>query len=542
MADAPFRPDPDALLALAAKEGRGRLKVFLGAAPGVGKTFEMLSEGRRLHAGGTEVVVGLVETHGRADTAAQLGTLAVLPRRSVAYRGQVLEEFDLDAALARRPAVLLLDELAHSNAPGSRHPKRWQDAEELRAAGIEVWATMNVQHLESLSEDVARITGIRVQETVPDHVLAGADAVELIDIPPAELLERLRQGKVYRPDQAARALKGFFREGNLAALRQIALRRTADRVDADVTGYMRANAIAGPWPAGDRVLALVGRDATAEEVVRQARRIADVLRAPLLALHVETLGAAGGSDPAPALRLAERLGASVETTVARDLPAAVLAHARAQNATHLVIGRGRPPFWRRLLGRRLTTALIRQAEGFTLHLIPAPSAVTARLRREAPGLGGLGRRAGAGRADHCAVSGGRWRGAGRWARHDLTGRRGGAGGLLRAGGGRGRGLAVLSGLGLPVSAAALHLCLVGHPGGHGRGDLFLRRAAAGGHHRRARPLRQHGARAAFRDAAPGGTVPPAGRRRLHGGAADRGGAGGGAADRPPGLRAAAPGR
>ncbi|WP_376089315.1 sensor histidine kinase KdpD [Roseomonas sp. CCTCC AB2023176] len=281
------RPDPDALLAVARREGRGRLKVFLGAAPGVGKTYEMLEEARKLREAGADVLVGIVETHGRTETEAQLGDLPVLPRARMAYRGKALEEFDLDTALSRRPAVLLLDELAHTNAPGSRHPKRWQDVEELRAAGIEVWTTMNVQHLESLSDAVARITGVRVAETVPDDVLAGADSVELIDIPPGELLERMRAGKVYRPDQAERALRGFFREGNLAALRELALRRTAQCVDADVTGYMRANAIEGPWPTGDRVLALVGADPGAEAVIRQARRIADALHAPLLALHVE---------------------------------------------------------------------------------------------------------------------------------------------------------------------------------------------------------------------------------------------------------------
>jgi two-component system sensor histidine kinase KdpD len=384
----PGRSDPDALLALAAREGRGRLKVFLGAAPGVGKTFEMLNEARRLRAGGTDVVIGLLETHGRAETVEQVGALESLPRNRVPYRGQVLEEFDLDAALARRPQVLLLDELAHSNAPGSRHPKRWQDAEELCAAGIEVWTTLNVQHLEGVSEDVARITGVRVAETVPDAVLAGADAVELIDIPPAELLERLRQGKIYRPDQAERALKGFFREGNLAALRQIALRRTADRVDADVTGYMRANAIEGPWPSGDRVLALIGADATAEDVVRQARRIADLLRAPLLALHVEQLGGAGRFDLGVALRLAEALGAEVETTVARDLPTAALAYARTRNATHIVIGRGQPSWWRRLTGRTLSIAMLRQGGDFTLHMVPSASGVPTRIRREATGLPG----------------------------------------------------------------------------------------------------------------------------------------------------------
>lgn len=388
MSEAHPRPDPDALLAMVQREGRGRLKVFLGAAPGAGKTYEMLSEAQRIRDGGADIVVGLVETHGRQDTAAQLDGLEVLPRRQIAYRGQKLEEFDLDAALERRPQVLVVDELAHTNAPGSRHPKRWQDVEELRDAGIEVWTAMNVQHLESLSEDVARITSIRVQETVPDHVLAGADTVELIDIPPTELLERMRQGKVYRPEQAARALKGFFREGNLTALRQIALRRTAERVDADVTGYMRANAISGPWPSTDRILALVGRDARAEEVVRHARRIADALHAPMLVLHVEMLGMAGGPSPSPALRLAEQLGAEVETTVARDLPAAALNHARSHNATHLVIGRGRPGLWRRLLGRTLTAALIRQASGFTLHLVPAPSSVVPRIRGEAAGLPG----------------------------------------------------------------------------------------------------------------------------------------------------------
>ena len=384
----PLRPDPDALLALAAKEGRGRLKVFLGAAPGVGKTFEMLVQGRRRRLGGADVVVGFVETHGRAETQAQIADLPVLPRARVEYRGQALEEFDLDAALARRPQILLLDELAHTNAPGSRHPKRWMDADELRAAGIEVWTTMNVQHLESLSDAVARVTGVRVAETVPDRVLADADAIELIDIPPAELLERLRQGKVYRADQAERALKGFFREGNLAALREMALRRTAERVDADVTGWMRANAIAGPWPAGDRVLALVGADATAETVVREARRIADALKAPLVALHVERPNAPEGVDPGPALRLAETLGAEAETVVAADLPSAILREARARNASHLVIARGRPPFWRRLTGRTLSGALLRRATDFTLHLVPNPAGPSRRPRHrelELPG-------------------------------------------------------------------------------------------------------------------------------------------------------------
>jgi two-component system sensor histidine kinase KdpD len=385
MPEAP-RPDADALLALANREHRGKLKVFLGAAAGVGKTFEMLTEARRMKAAGTDVLVGIVETHGRAETLAQLGDLEILPRVGLDHRGQTIEEFDLDAALARRPGILLLDELAHTNAPGSRHPKRWQDAEELRAAGIEVWTTMNVQHLESLSEPVARITGVRVAETVPDRVLAEADSVELIDIPPAELLERMRQGKVYRADHADRAMKSFFREGNLAALRELALRRTADRVDADVTGYMRANAIAGPWPSGERVLALIGSDAQAGHVVREARRIADALRGKLLAVHVENPSApddAGRSSEA--LRLAETLGAETETLVDTDLQRALLAHARARNVRHLVLGRGVPPWWRRVSGRTLSAMLLRAAGDFSLHLVANPVA-TGRAPRPARDL------------------------------------------------------------------------------------------------------------------------------------------------------------
>lgn len=369
------RPDPDALLAQARREGRGRLKIFLGAAPGVGKTVEMLTEARRLQAAGRDVLVGLVETHGRAETEAAIGTLPLLPRRDVPHGGQLLAEFDLDAALQRRPDVLLVDELAHSNAPGSRHAKRWQDVEELRDAGIEVWTAMNVQHLESAAEAVARVTGVRVREQVPDAVLEAADAVELVDIPPAELLERLRQGRIYRPDQAERALRGFFREGALDALRELALRRVAQRVDADVTGWMRRNAVPGPWPVGARVLALLPGGAAAEPLLRAARALADALRAPLLALHVERPGR--DDDPGPGIALAQSLGAETEVTAATDLPAAVLAHARQRNCTHLVIGRGRPAAWRRWTGRTLTGRLTRLATDFTLHVVPAPGATPA---------------------------------------------------------------------------------------------------------------------------------------------------------------------
>ena len=377
----PARPDPDRLLESLARESRGRLKVFLGAAPGVGKTFEMLAEARRRRDAGANLLVGIVETHGRAETLAQLGDLPVLPRRLMEHRGQAIEEFDIDAALALRPQILLLDELAHSNAPGSRHPKRWQDVEELRDAGIEVWTALNIQHLESLAEPVARITGIPVAETVPDHVLAGADAVELIDIPPAELLERLKQGKVYRPDQAERALRGFFRGGNLAALREMALRRTAERVGEDLSAYMRRHAIAGPWPSGDRVLALIGPDAAGEGVVWAARRMADALKAPLIALHVERPGREGRGDPSAALQLARRLGAEPETVIATDLPGAILAEARRRNATHIVLGRGRPALWRRLAGRSLSAELLRRAEDFSVYLVPRPALPPTRARQ-----------------------------------------------------------------------------------------------------------------------------------------------------------------
>lgn len=365
------RPDPDALIAQAGAEGRGRLKIFLGAAPGVGKTWEMLAAAGRRAAEGTDVLAGVIETHGRAGTEAQLGNLPVLPRIAVPYRGHVLQEFDLDAALARRPGLLLVDELAHSNAPGSRHAKRWEDVRALIDAGIDVWATLNVQHLESLNDTVAGITGIRVAETLPDLVLEMADEIELIDLSSAELLTRLRDGRIYRPDVARRALDGFFREGNLAALREIALRRVAEHVDGDMRDYMRRNAIAGPWPASERVLALVGSRPGDTAVVRHAKRLADALHSPWVVLHVEA-----GSDPvamAPVLELAAQLGATVDVQAGQDVLSAVLAAAGRHNASQVVLGRPRP--WRRsLLGR-----LLHGAPGLALHLVPATGAAV-RLR------------------------------------------------------------------------------------------------------------------------------------------------------------------
>jgi two-component system sensor histidine kinase KdpD len=265
------RPLPDALLREAERTERGRLLIFLGAAPGVGKTYEMLSVAQARRREGVDVVIGVVETHGRQETAALISGLEIVPPRRIEYRGRVLEEMDLDAILLRRPRLVLVDELAHSNAPGSRHPKRYMDVQELLSAGIDVYATMNIQHVESLNDVVARITRIRVRETVPDSVIDQANDVELIDLTPQDLIQRLRDGKVYVPQQAERAVRHYFQPGNLTALRELALRRTAQRVDDQMVDYMRTHAIQGPWPAGERVLVCVEGGPKATAVVRHAK-------------------------------------------------------------------------------------------------------------------------------------------------------------------------------------------------------------------------------------------------------------------------------
>src|SRR3981189_1092692 len=309
-----IRPSPDALLKAAQKEARGKFKIFFGAAPGVGKTYEMLIAARRRKAEGVDIVVGVVETHGRAETDAQLAGLEVIPRKHVDYKGRVLEEMDLDAILARRPHVVLVDELAHTNAPGSRHPKRYVDVEELLAAGIDVYSTMNVQHVESLNDVVARITRIRVRETVPDRIVDAADEVELVDLTPADLMARLREGKVYVREQAQRALRQYFPPRNLTALRQLAPRRTADRGDDQMLSYMREHAITGPWAAGERVIVCLDPSPGAANAVRAAKRTADGLEAELIALYVETdrhttLSEAEHAHLAETMRLAAPLGA-----------------------------------------------------------------------------------------------------------------------------------------------------------------------------------------------------------------------------------------
>ncbi|MFJ3046782.1 DUF4118 domain-containing protein [Herbaspirillum chlorophenolicum] len=352
------RPNPDDLLERVMREedrqARGRLKVFFGFSAGVGKTFAMLEAAQVLHAQGTDVVAGVVETHGRAETEAQLAGIERLPMKMVAYRDRQLPEFDLDAGLERKPQVMLVDELAHSNVPGSRHAKRWQDIDELLRAGIDVYTTLNVQHIESLNDVVGQITGIRVFETVPDHVFDQADDVMLVDIPPDELLARLKQGKVYLPQQAEKAGRNFFRKGNLIALREIALRRTADRVDADMREYRADRSIAQLWQARERIVVAIGSGAGEERLIREAARLAAKLQAEWLAVHVDLTHSrhpmVGRERVVGYLKLAQSLGAETASISGDDLATALLQFARARNAGKLVVGQQRGG-WHRLLRR-----------------------------------------------------------------------------------------------------------------------------------------------------------------------------------------------
>jgi two-component system sensor histidine kinase KdpD len=377
MSDRDGRPSPEALLAEAQRESRGRLKIFLGAAPGVGKTYEMLSAAQARRRDGTDVVVGLVETHGRKETEALLAGLDVVPRRHADYRGRTLEEMDLDALLARHPQLALVDELAHTNVPGSRHPKRYMDVEELLAAGIDVYATLNIQHVESLNDVVARITRIRVRETVPDSVIDRADDIELIDLTPEDLIQRLKEGKVYVPHQAERAIRHYFAPGNLTALRELALRRTAQRVDEQMVRYMQAHAIKGPWAASERVLVCVSGDPDGVAVVRHARRMADRLKAPWTALHVETarnlrMTEAERNHVAEALRLAQRLGGEAVTLPGQDIAETVAEYARANNVTQIVVVQAPRSRWRDIVFDSVAQQLIREAGGAIIHVVSQP--------------------------------------------------------------------------------------------------------------------------------------------------------------------------
>jgi two-component system sensor histidine kinase KdpD len=348
------RPNPDALLAkLEAEEvraARGKLKIFFGASPGVGKTYAMLVAARQLRAQRVDVVVGVVETHGRSETAALLQGLEILPLKAIEYKNRVLKEFDLDAALARKPGLLLMDELAHSNAPGSRHPKRWQDVEELLAAGIDVLTTVNVQHLETLNDVVSGITGIKVWETLPDRLFDMADEVVLVDLPPDELLQRLKEGKVYLPQQAERAIQNFFRKGNLLALRELSLRRTADRVDEDVVAYRREQAVASVWPTQNSLLVCIGPEPGGEKLVRNGARLAAQFDVPWHVIYVETpallrLPETRRMRLLKILKLASELGARTATLPGEDAARVALTYAREHNLGKIVLGR-RSVGWR----------------------------------------------------------------------------------------------------------------------------------------------------------------------------------------------------
>jgi len=375
------RPDPDALLARVELEEnrrrRGRLKVFFGAAAGVGKTYAMLLAAKAKRAEGVDVVVGLVETHERQETVAVLKGLEVLPPKLVSHRGTVLREFDLDGALKRCPTLILVDELAHSNAPGCRHPKRWQDVEELLHAGIDVYSTLNVQHLASLNDDVSQVTGVQVKETVPDTIFELADEVELIDLPPDELLLRLKEGKVYLPQQAERAMRNFFRKGNLIALRELSLRLTADRVDAQMQDYRENHAISDVWPVGDRILVCIGPNAIAERLVRAAKRLATSLHAQWIVTYVETpelqrLPAERRDEVLRVLRFAEQLGAETATLSGPDMSKEILGFAKSRNITKIVMGKPSRRGWKRWLMGSVVDTLITEAHNINVYLLGSP--------------------------------------------------------------------------------------------------------------------------------------------------------------------------
>ncbi len=370
------RPDPDALLAEISREEakRGRLKIFLGYAPGVGKTYAMLQEAHVLKNRGEDVVVGIVETHGRAETGALLADLEVVPLREAPYGGIMLKEFDADGVLRRKPAVVLVDELAHTNAPGSRHPKRYQDVEELLENGLDVYTAVNIQHFESQLDVVAQITGIRVQETVPDTILDRADEVQVIDIPLEELTQRLREGKVYVPERARQAMDNFFQRGNLVALRELTLTLVARKMGTELLNYMRSKAIAGPWPAGERVMVCIGASPYAAQLLRKAYTIAKDANAEWYAVYVSGNSLTELTDKeklylSEALNLAEELGAKVMTLLGNDVAEEILRFARENNITRVVVGKPIRSTLRELLKGSPVQKLLHAPAQFELHLV-----------------------------------------------------------------------------------------------------------------------------------------------------------------------------
>jgi two-component system, OmpR family, sensor histidine kinase KdpD len=372
------RPDPDTLLAHVQGEERqkhrGKLKIFLGYIAGVGKTYEMLQAAHLRRREGIDVRIGYVETHNRPETDALLAGLTIIPRKMVEYRGVTIPEMDLDAVLAVHPQLVLVDELAHTNAPGSRHTKRYHDVEEILDAGIDVYTTLNIQHVDSLNDVVAQITGVIVRETIPDRVIDEANEIELVDLAPPELLQRLREGKVYVPDMAARAIEQFFNEGNLYALREIALRRAAERVDDQVLAWMQTRAIPGPWAAGESLLVCVGAGPLSERLVRTARRQADRLNSPWSAIYVETpshhrLSKEAKEQVSRTLQLAEKLGATTATVFGIYVASTVIEYARKHNVTRIIIGKTLRPRWQEFVFGSVVDQLIHSSGTIDVHVI-----------------------------------------------------------------------------------------------------------------------------------------------------------------------------
>src|SRR6201997_4538303 len=373
-----YRPSPEALLEAARREERrvGKLRIFVGAAPGVGKTYEMLQQAHARLKDGYDVVVGIVETHGRKETEALLAGLEVVPRRELDYKGQMLTELDLDAVIARRPQIVLVDELAHTNVDGSRHPKRYLDVEELQKHGIDVYTTVNIQHIESLNDVVAQITHVRVRETVPDTVFDRAEAAELVDVTPAGLTQRHKEGKVRVPKQAERALQHFFSPANLTALRELALRRTAERVEEQVLSEMQAHAIQGPWAAGERIVVCVSEDPRSAGLVRYGKRLADRLHGPWTALYVEgrrslQLNEEERDRIADTLRLADSLGGEAVTipSAERKIADDVIGYAESHNVPHIIIGKSSRSRWFEIMHGSVVHELVRRSGNISVHVI-----------------------------------------------------------------------------------------------------------------------------------------------------------------------------
>lgn len=373
-----FRPDPDLLLARVQGEERqkhrGKLKIFVGYVAGVGKTYEMLRAAHLRKQEGIDVKIGYIETHGRPETDALLEGLPIIPRKMVEYRGVTIPEFDLDAVLAIRPQLVLVDELAHTNAPGSRHPKRYRDVEELLDAGIDVYTTLNIQHLESLNDVVAQITGVTVRETIPDRVIDETTEIELVDLPPPELLQRLKEGKVYVPELAARAIEQFFNEGNLYALRELTLRRAAERIDDQMLAYMQIRAISGPWAVGESLLVCIGPSPLSERLVRIARRQADRMNAHWSAIYVETpshrrLLKESKEQVWRTLQLAEKMGATTATVFGLNVADTVIDYARKHNITRIIIGKTLRPRWQEFVFGSVVDQLIHNSGTIDVYVI-----------------------------------------------------------------------------------------------------------------------------------------------------------------------------